>query len=128
MYSEQILSASSTDGTFGQALIGESNSGREGFFGLAHSKKDPSWSDRSGRTSLPLSNGVVHAVALLYSGRIEANLHHPELARNSLDLAQAILEQFAKRSPKHRYVLDALAEAKSALKALPDDTASIAVH
>jgi hypothetical protein len=76
----------------------------------------------------PLSNGMVHAVALLYSGRIEASLHHPEFARKDLDLAQAMLEQLAKRSPKHRYIMDALGETQAAIKALPDDTASIAVH
>jgi len=76
----------------------------------------------------PLSNGIVHAVALLYAGRIEASLHHPELARKNLDLAQSMLEQFAKRSPKHRFILDALGETQLALKALPRDTAPIAVH
>jgi hypothetical protein len=76
----------------------------------------------------PLSNGIVHAVALLYLGRIEARLHHPELARKNLDLAKAKLEQFLKRSPKHRYILDAVGETQAALKALPADTASLAVH
>jgi len=76
----------------------------------------------------PLSNGMVHAVALLYSGRIEARLHHPELARENLEQAQGMLEQLTKRSPKHRYILDALDETRMAIEALPSDTAPINVH
>jgi non-specific serine/threonine protein kinase/serine/threonine-protein kinase len=76
----------------------------------------------------PLSNGMVHAVALLYSGRIEASLHHPELARENLEQAQGMLEQLTKRSPKHRYILDALDETRMAIEALPRDTAPINVH
>ncbi|MGA7339268.1 MAG: protein kinase, partial [Terracidiphilus sp.] len=76
----------------------------------------------------PLSNGMVHAVALLYSGRIEASLHHPELARDTLDQAQAMLERLAVRSPKHRYILDALKETQAAILALPNDTAPFFVH
>jgi non-specific serine/threonine protein kinase/serine/threonine-protein kinase len=76
----------------------------------------------------PLSNGMVHAVALLYSGRIEASLHHPELARENLEQAQGMLEQLTKRSPKHRYILDALDETRMAVEALPRDTAPIYVH
>ena len=76
----------------------------------------------------PLSNGMVHAVALLYSGRIEASLHHPGLARENLEQAQGMLEQLTKRSPKHRYILDALDETRMAIEALPRDTAPINVH
>jgi eukaryotic-like serine/threonine-protein kinase len=76
----------------------------------------------------PLSNGMVHAVALLYSGRIEATLHHPDLARENLNQARAMLEQLAKRSPNHRYILDALNETRTAINLLPRDTAPIAVH
>jgi non-specific serine/threonine protein kinase/serine/threonine-protein kinase len=76
----------------------------------------------------PLSNGMVHAVTLLYSGRIEASLHHPELARENLEQAQGMLEQLTKRSPKHRYILDALDETRMAVEALPRDTAPIYVH
>jgi len=76
----------------------------------------------------PLSNGMVHAVALLYSGRIEASLHHPDLASKDLHEAQAMLESLAKRSPKHRYILDALNETREATAALPGDTAPLAVH
>jgi non-specific serine/threonine protein kinase/serine/threonine-protein kinase len=76
----------------------------------------------------PLSNGMVHAVALLYSGRIEASLHHPEPARENLEQAQGMLEQLTKRSPKHRYILDALDETRMAVEALPRDTAPIYVH
>jgi non-specific serine/threonine protein kinase/serine/threonine-protein kinase len=76
----------------------------------------------------PLSNGMVHAVAFLYSGRIEASLHHPGLARENLEQAQGMLEQLTKRSPKHRYILDALDETRMAIEALPRDTAPINVH
>jgi hypothetical protein len=76
----------------------------------------------------PLSNGMVHAVAILYTGRIEASLHHPELASKNLREAQAMLEQLAKRSPKHRYILDALNETREAIAGLPRDTAPLAVH
>lgn len=76
----------------------------------------------------PLSNGMVHAVALLYAGRIEASLHHPELASKNLAEAQALLERLAKRSPKHRYILDALNETRQAIDQLPRDTAPLAVH
>jgi tetratricopeptide (TPR) repeat protein len=75
-----------------------------------------------------LSNGMVHAVALLYAGRIEASLHHPERASKNLAEAQALLEQLAKRSPKHRYILDALNETRQAIEQLPRDTAPVAVH
>jgi len=76
----------------------------------------------------PLSNGMVHAVALLYSGRIEASLHHPELASKNLREARTMLEQLAKHSPKHRYILDALQETRQAIEQLPRDTAPLAVH
>jgi non-specific serine/threonine protein kinase/serine/threonine-protein kinase len=76
----------------------------------------------------PLSNGMVHAVALLYSGRIEAGLHHPEQAHEELEQAQGMLEQLTKRSPKHRYILDALDETRTAIEALPRDMAPINVH
>ncbi len=91
-------------------------------------RSDAMFRDVALRDPDPLSNGMVHAVALLYSGRIEASLHHPELALKNLDQAQAMLEQLAKRSPKHRYILDALNETCAAIKALPRDTAPIAVH
>jgi tetratricopeptide (TPR) repeat protein len=76
----------------------------------------------------PLSNGMVHAVALLYAGRIEASTHRPELARNNLEQAQAMLKQLVMRSPKHRYILDALDETQAAIKALPNDAAPFYVH
>jgi len=76
----------------------------------------------------PLSNGMVHAVALLYAGRIEASLHRAALASKNLASAQALLEQLAKRSPKHRYILDALNETRQAIEQLPRDTAPLAVH
>jgi hypothetical protein len=55
-------------------------------------------------------------------------MHEPELARKDLEQAQGILEQLVKLSPKHRYFLNTLDEARAAIKALPHDTAPIAVH
>ena len=74
------------------------------------------------------TNPLDHAVSLIYLGRSEADLKHPGEARKDLEQAQQMLEQLAKRSPRYRYVLDALDEALAALKALPQDTAPIAVH
>jgi hypothetical protein len=75
-----------------------------------------------------LSNAVDYAVSLTYAGRAEADLHHPELARKDLEQARKILEQLVAVSPKHRYFLNTLDEARAAIKALPHDTAPIAVH
>lgn len=75
-----------------------------------------------------LSNAVDHAVSLTYAGRAEADLHHPELARKDLEQARKILEQLVAVSPKHRYFLNTLDETRAAIKALPHDTAPIAVH
>ncbi|MFZ1938917.1 MAG: hypothetical protein WBA18_21955 [Terracidiphilus sp.] len=72
-----------------------------------------------------LSNGMVHAVALLYAGRIEASLHHPEMASMNLAEAQAMLDGLAKRSPKHRYILDSLKETQQVIDQLPRDTAQL---
>ena len=74
------------------------------------------------------SNGVDHAVSLIYAGRIEADLNRPEMARKDLEQAQEILEQLVMLSPKHRYFLNTLDEARATIKALPYDTAPIAVH
>jgi non-specific serine/threonine protein kinase/serine/threonine-protein kinase len=74
------------------------------------------------------ANGVDHAVSLIYAGRTEADLHQPELARKDLEQAQEIMERLAARSPKHRLFLDTLDEARAAIKALPYDTAPVAVH
>jgi non-specific serine/threonine protein kinase/serine/threonine-protein kinase len=75
-----------------------------------------------------LSNGVDHAVSLMYAGRIEARLHQPELARKDLEQAQNILEELVALSPKHRYFLNTLEEARAAIRALPHDTAPLAIH
>ncbi len=75
-----------------------------------------------------LSNGVDHAVSLIYAGRTEASLHQPELARKDFEHAQKILEELVTVSPKHRYFLNTLDEARAAIKALPHDTAPLAVH
>jgi len=74
------------------------------------------------------SNGIDHAVALIYAGRSEADLRRPEQARKDLEQALAIMEQLTARSPEHRYFRDTRDEARAALNALPHDTVPIAVH
>ena len=74
------------------------------------------------------SNAVDHATSLIYLGRIDAQMHEPELARKDLEEAEGILEQLVTLSPKHRYFLNTLDEVRAAIKALPHDTAPIAVH
>ncbi len=74
------------------------------------------------------SNAIDHAVALIYAGRTEAQLHLPAQARNDIEQAQTIVEKLVTSSPKHRYFRDTLDEARAALKALPQDSAPIAVH
>ncbi len=74
------------------------------------------------------SNAVDHATTLIYLGRIDAQIHEPDLARKHLEQAQEMLEQLVKLSPKHRYFLNTLDEARAAIQALPQDTAPLAVH
>jgi non-specific serine/threonine protein kinase/serine/threonine-protein kinase len=74
------------------------------------------------------SNGVDHSVSLIYAGRAEADLHRPEQARKDFEQARQIMEQLVARSSKHKYFRDTLEEAQSALKALPHDSAPIAIH
>jgi len=74
------------------------------------------------------SNAVDHATTLIYLGRIDAQIHEPDLARKHLEQAQKILEQLVKLSPKHQYFLNTLNEARAAIRALPQDTAPLAVH
>lgn len=74
------------------------------------------------------SNGVDHSVSLIYAARAEADLHRPERARNDLEQAQQIMEHLVELSPKRQYFRNTLEEAQAALKALPKDTAPIAVH
>jgi eukaryotic-like serine/threonine-protein kinase len=74
------------------------------------------------------TNPIDEAVSLIYLGRSEVDLNRPKLARQDLERAQQMLEQSAKRSPKVRHVLDSLDEVRAAIKALPHDTAHIAVH
>ena len=74
------------------------------------------------------ANGVDHAVSLIYAGRTEADLRQPELARKDLEQAQKILEELVTESPKHRYFRNTLDEARTAIQALPHDTAPLAVH
>jgi eukaryotic-like serine/threonine-protein kinase len=75
-----------------------------------------------------IQNGVDYALSLIDSGRIEADLHRPKLARKNLERAQEMLEHWAERSPKGRPILNALDEARAAIKALPNDTAPIVPH
>jgi eukaryotic-like serine/threonine-protein kinase len=74
------------------------------------------------------SNAIDHAVALIYAGRTEAELHLPDQARQDIEQAQAIVRKLVASSPKHRYFRDTLDEARAALNALPKDSAPIAVH
>jgi hypothetical protein len=84
--------------------------------------------DAASRDPDSQSNAVDHATSLIYSGRVEADLHRPELARQDLERAREILEQLVALSPKNRYFLNTLEEARAAIKALPHDTAPIGVH
>ena len=74
------------------------------------------------------SNTIDHAVALIYMGRIEADLHLAELARKDIEQAQTMMQKLVLSSPKHRYFRNTLDEARAALNALPGDTAPLAVH
>jgi tetratricopeptide (TPR) repeat protein len=74
------------------------------------------------------ANELDHAVALVYAGRTEADLHRPELARKDLEQAQEMLGRLITLSPKHRYAQNTLDEARAVVNALPNDTAPIAVH
>ncbi len=74
------------------------------------------------------SNAIDHAVALIYAGRAEADLHRPDQARSDLERAQTIAQELVVTSPKHRYFRNTLEEARAVLQALPADTAPIAVH
>jgi hypothetical protein len=71
------------------------------------------------------SNAIDHAANLIYAGRIEADPHRPELARHSLERAQGILERAAERSQRHGAILNALDESRTAIKALPLDSAIV---
>ncbi len=75
-----------------------------------------------------LSNAVDRSESLLYLGRVEADLHHPELARRSAVEAEKLLEKLVKRNPQNHYYLDSLEEAQGVVKVLPHDTAPLAVH
>jgi eukaryotic-like serine/threonine-protein kinase len=75
-----------------------------------------------------ISNTIDDAVSLIYLGRSEVDLNRQGPARKDLEQAQQMLEQLRIRSPKSQYILDAQQEAQAALKALPHDTAPIAIH
>jgi len=75
-----------------------------------------------------LSNAVDRSESLLYLGRVEADLRRPELALKSAVAAEKLLEELVKRNPQNRYYLESLQEAQGVIKALPHDTAPIAVH
>ena len=91
-------------------------------------RADSMYRDVAVRDPDSLSNAVDHAVSLIYAGRTEADLRQPELARKDLEEARKILQQLVAVSPKHRYFLNTLDEARAAIKALPYDTSPIAVH
>jgi non-specific serine/threonine protein kinase/serine/threonine-protein kinase len=91
-------------------------------------RADSMYLDAASRDPDSQSNAVDHATSLIYSGRVEADLHRPELARQDLERAREILEQLVALSPKNRYFLNTLEEARAAIKALPHDTAPIGVH
>ncbi len=74
------------------------------------------------------SNAIDHAVALIYAGRTEAELHLADPARKDIEQAQTIVQKLVASSPKQRYFRDTLDEARAALNALPQDSAPIAVH
>jgi eukaryotic-like serine/threonine-protein kinase len=74
------------------------------------------------------SNAIDHAVALIYAGRAEADLRLPDQARKDIEQAQTLVQQLVATSPRHQYFRNTLDEAREALKALPRDTAPIAVH
>jgi non-specific serine/threonine protein kinase/serine/threonine-protein kinase len=75
-----------------------------------------------------LSNAIDRSEALLYLGRVEADLHRPELARKSAVAAEKLLEELVKRNPQNRYYLESLQEAQAVIKVLPRDTAPLAIH
>jgi tetratricopeptide (TPR) repeat protein len=75
-----------------------------------------------------LSNALDRSESLLYLGRVEADLHRPELARKSAVEAEKLLEELVKRNPQNRYYLEMLQEAQGVIKVLPYDTAPLAVH
>ncbi len=75
-----------------------------------------------------LTNAVDHATTLIYAGRIEARLHQPESASQDLERAEKMLEESLAASPKNQYFANTLEEARTALRALPNDTAPLAVH
>ena len=91
-------------------------------------RADTAYRDVAVRDPDSQSNAVDHATTLIYLGRIDAQIHEPDLARKRLEQAQETLEQLVKLSPKHQYFLNTLDEARAALKALPGDTAALAVH
>ncbi|MFY9844165.1 MAG: serine/threonine-protein kinase [Terriglobales bacterium] len=91
-------------------------------------RADSMYHDVASRDPDSQSNAVDHATSLIYLGRTNAQMHEPELARKDLEQARSILEQLVTLSPKHRYFLNTLDEARAAIKALPHDTAPIAVH
>jgi len=76
----------------------------------------------------PLSNAIDDAESHIYLARSEADLHQPGLARKDLDHAREVLDQLTKRSPQNRYFSNTLDEARAAIKALPHDSAPLAVH
>ncbi len=91
-------------------------------------RADSMYRDVARRDPDSQSNAVDHSVSLIYAGRSEADLHRPDQARKDFEQALQVMEQLVALSPKHRYFRNTLDEVRDALKALPGDTAPIAVH
>jgi hypothetical protein len=61
-----------------------------------------------------LPNALDRSESLLYLGRVEADLHRPDLARKNAVKAQQLLNELVKRNSQNRYYLEALEEAQGA--------------
>jgi non-specific serine/threonine protein kinase/serine/threonine-protein kinase len=83
------------------------------------------YTDATARDPDSLENGVSHARALMMYGRIETDLHRPELARENFQRAQGLLGHWAEHSPRDRYIRHSLDEVRAEIKALPNDTVPI---
>jgi eukaryotic-like serine/threonine-protein kinase len=88
-------------------------------------RADSLYSDATARDPESIENGLDYARALMMYGRIETDLHRPDLARENFRRAQDLLEHWGEHSPKDRYILRSLDEVRAEIKALPDDTVHI---
>lgn len=88
-------------------------------------RADSLYRDATARDPESIENGVDYARALMMYGRIETDLHRPELARENFQRAQGLLERCGEHNPKSRYILHSLDEVRAEIKALPNDTVPI---